>query len=160
MEIQLSNLPKSLKKTLVVFLTALAFGYLSGLDLLKQTTDFKSKGIEENVLGNEIDEYADELHFKMSERQLHAIIHSHVITLGLLFFLLSLMLFFTSYSQGIKSFLMIEPMISLLTTFGGLLLLWNGVLWMKYIIMFSGILMHLSFVLIVFLLLKELLYKK
>ena len=54
---------------------------------------------------------------------------------------------------------MIEPMISLITTFGGLWLLWNGVLWMKYIIMVSGILMHLSFVLIVFLLLKELLYK-
>ena len=160
MEIQLSNLPKSLKNTLVVLLIALAFGYLSGLDLLEQTTDFKSKGIEENVLGNEIDEFADELHFKMSKRQLHAIIHSHVITLGLLFVLLSIMLFFTSYSQGMKSFLMIEPMISLIITFGGLWLLWNGVLWMKYIIMFSGILMHLSFVLIIFLLLKELLYKK
>ena len=160
MEIQLSNLPKSLKNTLVVLLIALAFGYLSGLDLLEQTTDFKSKGIEENVLGNEIDEFADELHFKMSKRQLHTIIHSHVITLGLLFVLLSIMLFFTSYSQGMKSFLMIEPMISLIITFGGLWLLWNGVLWMKYIIMFSGILMHLSFVLIIFLLLKELLYKK
>ena len=118
MEIQLSNLPKSLKNTLVVLLIALAFGYLSGLDLLEQTTDFKSKGIEENVLGNEIDEFADELHFKMSKRQLHAIIHSHVITLGLLFVLLSIMLFFTSYSQGMKSFLMIEPMISLIITFG------------------------------------------
>ena len=160
MNVQLHNLPKSLKNTLVVFLIALAFGYLSGVDLLKHTTDFKSKGVEENVLGNEVDEYAEELHFKMSERELHGIIHSHVITLGMLFAILSVMLFFTSYSQGIKSFLMIEPMVSLITTFGGLWLLWKGVVWMKYIIMLSGILMHLSFVLIVFLLLKELLFKK
>ena len=159
MDVQLHNLPKSLKNTLGVFLIAISFGYLSGLDLLKHTTDFNPKGIEENVLGNEMDEYAEELQFKMSERQLNGIIHSHVITLGVLFILLSVMIFFTSYSQGMKSFLMIEPMISLITTFGGLWLLWNGVLWMKYIIMVSGILMHLSFVLIVFLLLKELLYK-
>lgn len=160
MDVQLRNLPKSLKNTLGVFLIAISFGYLSGLDLLKHTTDFNPKGIEENVLGNEVDEYADELHFKMSERQLHAIIHSHVITLGLLFVLLSFIFFFSSYSKLVKSFLMIEPMISLITTFGGLWLLWNGIVWMKYIIMFSGILMHLSFILIVILLLKDLLFKK
>ena len=57
-----------------------------------------------------------------------------------------------------KSFLMIEPMISLITTFGGLWLLWNGVLDEIHYNVFR-ILMHLSFVLIVFLLLKELLYK-
>lgn len=143
-----------------MFLFVLAFGYLSGVDLLKHTTDFKSKGVEQNVLGNEVDEYADELHFKMSERELHGIIHSHVITLGVLFVMLSFMFFFTSYSEGLKSFLMIEPLVSLITTFGGLWLLWSGVVWMKYIIMLSGILMHLSFVILVVLLLRELLFKK
>lgn len=160
MDIRLHTLPKMLKNTLTVFLLALAFGYLSGVDLLKHTTDFKSKGVEQNVLGNEVDEYADELHFKMSERELHGIIHSHVITLGILFVALSFMFFFTSYSQGLKSFLMIEPLISLITTFGGLWLLWSGVVWMKYVIMISGILMHFSFVLLVVLLLRELLFKK
>ena len=160
MNVQLHNLPKSLKNTLVVFLIALAFGYFSGVDILKHTTDFNSKGVEENVLGNEMDENAEQLHFKMSERELHGIIHSHVITLGMLFVMLSVMLFFTSYNLGIKSFLMIEPMVSLITTFGGLWLLWKGTIWIKYIVMLSGILMHLSFMLIVFLLLKELLFKK
>lgn len=160
MNVQLHNLPKSLKNSLVVFLIALAFGYFSGVDILKHTTDFNSKGVEENVLGNEMDENAEQLHFKMSERELHGIIHSHVITLGMLFVMLSVMLFFTSYNLGIKSFLMIEPMVSLITTFGGLWLLWKGTIWIKYIVMLSGILMHLSFMLIVFLLLKELLFKK
>lgn len=160
MDIRLHKLPKTLKNTLSVFLLVLAFGYISGVDLLKHTTDFKSKGVEQNVLGNEMDEYADELHFKMSERELHGIIHSHVITLGMLFGMLSIMFFFTSYSEGLKSFLMIEPLVSLITTFGGLWLLWSGMVWMKYIVMISGILMHLSFVFLIVLPLKELVFKK
>ena len=105
-----------------------------GLDLLKHTTDFKSKGIQENVLGSEFNEEAEELHFKMSERELHGIIHSHVITISILFAILSFMVFFTNLPYGLKSFLMIEPNVSLVVTFGGLWLLWLGYTWMKYII--------------------------
>ncbi|MFW2347565.1 MAG: hypothetical protein ACN4EF_03300, partial [Wenyingzhuangia sp.] len=45
----------------------------------------------------------------------------------------------------VKKFLMIEPLLSVLVTFTGIYLLWTGVLWMKYIVMFSGILMTASF---------------
>ena len=92
----LHQLPKSLKYSLVVFLITLSFGYLSGVDLVKHTTDFKAQGIEQNILGDELDETAEELYFKMSEKQLHNIIHSHVISLSMLFLLLSLLLFFTT----------------------------------------------------------------
>ena len=160
MNTQLHQLPKLLKYTLVVFLITLSFGYLSGVDLVKHTTDFKAQGIEQNILGDELDETAEELHFKMSEKQLHNIIHSHVISLSMLFLLLSLLLFFTHYPAGLKSFLMIEPMLSLITTFGGLWLLWKGVLWIKYLVMISGLLMHLSLVGLVGLLLYALLFKK
>ena len=108
MNTQLHQLPKSLKYSLVVFLITLSFGYLSGVDLVKHTTDFKAQGIEQNILGDELDETAEELYFKMSEKQLHNIIHSHVISLSMLFLLLSLLLFFTHYPAGLKSFLMIE----------------------------------------------------
>ena len=94
MDVQLHNLPKSLKNTLGVFLIVISFGYLSGLDLLKHTTDFNPKGIEENVLGNEMDEYAEELQFKMSERQLNGIIHSHLITLECCLFYFQCFLYF------------------------------------------------------------------
>ena len=63
-------------------------------------------------------------------------------------------------TKGIKYFLMLEPMVSLVVTFGGLWLLWSGVFWMKYIIMISGIMMHLSLVAIILLLLKDLLFHK
>ncbi|MDC3395264.1 hypothetical protein OAX10_02810 [Flavobacteriales bacterium] len=160
MNFQLHTLPKSLRHTLTVFLLALSFGYFSGLDLLNHTTDFKVAGVEQNVLGNEIDEEADELHFKMSERALQGLIHSHVISLGMLFLILSIIMCFSSYNEGIKYFLMLEPMVSLVVTFGGLWLLWSGVFWMKYIIMISGIMMHLSLVAIILLLLKDLLFHK
>ncbi|MEE2700447.1 MAG: hypothetical protein VYD71_03690 [Bacteroidota bacterium] len=156
MNFQLHALPKSLRRALTVFLLALSFGYFSGLDMLKQATDFKAKGVEQNVLGSEIDETAEELHFKMSERELQGIIHDHVISLAILFLLLSVMLYFSSYNEALKNFLMLEPTISLVVTFGGLWMLWFGISWMKYIIMISGILMHLSIIAIILLLLKDL----
>jgi hypothetical protein len=55
---------------------------------------------------------------------------------------------------------MIEPTLSLIVTFGGLWMMWHGITWVKYLIMISGILMHLSIVCIVLVLLKELLLTK
>lgn len=74
--------------------------------------------------------------------------------------MLSIIMYFSSYNEGIKYFLMLEPMVSLVVTFGGLWLLWSGAHWMKYVIMISGILMHLSLVAIILLLLKDLLLHK
>ena len=70
------------------------------------------------------------------------------------------MAFFTCLPSGLKAFLMIEPNVSLVVTFGGLWLLWLGHTWVKYVIMISGILMHLSLILLVVTLLWQLLLKK
>ena len=160
MDFKLQQLPKAIRISLSVFLLALSFGYFSGLDLLKHTTDYKAEGIQENVLGNEFDEEAEELHFKMSERELQGIIHYHVITISMLFALLSFMVYFTSLPLYFKSFLMIEPNVSLVVTFGGLWLMWLGHTWIKYVIMISGILMHLSMIMLIVTLLWQLLIKK
>jgi len=53
---------------------------------------------------------------------------------------------------------MIEPNVSLVVTFG-LWLLWLGHTWVKYVIMISGILMHLSLILLAVTLLWQLLLK-
>lgn len=160
MTFKLYQLPKPLRLSLSFFLIALSFGYFSGLDMLKQTTDFNSAGIEQNILGNEFDEAAEELHFKMSERELHAIIHSHVISISMILLVLSSFLYFSSWSSRFKLFLMVEPFISLVVTFGGLWLLWLGFTWVKYVIMVSGILMHLSIILMIVIALKELVIGK
>jgi hypothetical protein len=160
MDFKLYQLPKAIRLSLSVFLLTLSFGYFSGLDLLKHTTDYDADGIEANVLGNDFDEKADELHFKMSERELQGIIHSHVISISMIFVLLSFMIYFTSLPKYLKTFLMIEPNVSLVVTFGGLWLLWLGHNWVKYVIMISGILMHLSMIALIIALWWQLLFKK
>ena len=87
MKIKLYQLSKPLRLSIIFFLLALSFGYFSGLNLLNQTTNFNPSGIEQNVLGSEFDENANELFFKMSERELHGIIHSHVISISIILFI-------------------------------------------------------------------------
>lgn len=160
MNFQLFSLPRLLKISISIFLFVLAFGYFSSFDLLRHTTDLNSQGVEENVLGNELDENANELRFKMSERELHGIIHSHVITLSLLFIFLQVIFYFSSAPKFLKSLLMIEPILSIITTFGGLWLLWLGHVWVKYLIMISGTLMHSSLIIMIVILLYDLLIRK
>ena len=54
---------------------------------------------------------------------------------------------------------MIEPFFSVLITFGGIYLMWTGLLWMKYIVMLSGILMTASFTASAFIILVQLFAK-
>jgi len=79
--------------------------------------------------------------------------------MSLIFFLLGLIVSITKLKQRVKIFLMVEPLLSVLLTFGGLYFMWTGVIWMKYIVMFSGTLMTLSFLLSVVIILKQLFEK-
>ena len=159
MKIKLYQLRKPLRLSIIFFLLALSFGYFSGLNLLNQTTNFNPSGIEQNVIGSEFDENANELFFKMSERELHGIIHSHVISISIILFILTTLFYYSSFTR-FKVFLMLEPFISLIVTFGGLWLLWLGYNWIKYVIMVSGMLMHFSILLIIIIIIKELLLGK
>ena len=76
--------------------------------------------------------------------------------MSVIFFLMGLLVCFTNTSIKLKLFLAIEPFVSILLTFGGIYLLWLDLLWFKYVVIFSGILMTLSFLLSAFLILKDL----
>ena len=65
MKIKLYQLSKPLRLSIIFFLIALSFGYFSGLNLLNQTTNFNPSGIEQNVIGSEFDENANELFILM-----------------------------------------------------------------------------------------------
>ncbi len=60
-------------------------------------------------------------------------------------FLVAWNFLFSSLPQQLKFFLIIEPFISISATFGGVYFMWEGILWMKYIVVISGILMILKF---------------
>jgi hypothetical protein len=122
----------------------LNLGFFTGFNFVRVTTSLKASGIEQNYLGNEDDEEAEEMHFRKSEKEILTLIHNHILSLSVIFFILGVLLSMTHISNPLKSFLLFEPFVSLLLTFGGMYVLWKGVIWFKYVIIISGTAMVLS----------------
>lgn len=142
----LLKLPKEIKSFLAVFVLVLSVGYVTGMMFVGQTDSTTPDGIEENYLGNEDDPDAEVMKFEKGDREMLTIIHTHVLSMSMIFFLLGGILLFTALPRGLKFFLIIEPFLSVLVTFGGIYFVWKGVEWMKYIVVLSGILMTFCFV--------------
>ncbi|HNP18536.1 MAG TPA: hypothetical protein PKL31_08895 [Fulvivirga sp.] len=143
----IESFPNYLRKSIFFFILALTFGYFSGFKFIVHTTDLNAQGISENYTGNEYDESANVLKFKRSEGEMLTTIHTHVLSFSLIFFCLGALLVTVPINIKLKYFLMVEPFVSTILTFGGIWLLWLGYDWVKYIVMVSGILITLSFTL-------------
>ena len=154
------TLPKELKALIVVFIIVLSIGFYTGLLFVSDTSSANPNGIEEQYLGNEADEDAMVMKFKKSEKEMLTLVHNHVLSMSIIFFLIGLIISITQLGKKLKLFLMIEPFISVILTFWGIYLLWKGFIWMKYIVMFSGALMTLTFTLSVIIILFQLLKRK
>jgi len=152
--------PREVKSVILIFIVVLSIGFYGGLSFLNNTTSMQPSGIESNYLGNENDEDAETMKFKKSEREILTIVHNHILSLSVIFFLLSLILATTSINKKLKYFLMVEPFVSVLLTFGGIYFLWSGIIWFKYVIMLSGIFMTLTFVVSTLLVVYQLLFSK
>lgn len=137
---------EDVKVLLGVYLLVTSIGFVSALQFVNVTTEGSPKGIEENYLGNEEDLQAEELKFAKSDKQVLNIVHTHMLSMAMLFLILALLVALTPIDGFFRKFLLIEPMVSVLLTFGGIYFLTKGILWMKYVVMLSGILMTLSFV--------------
>ncbi len=136
---------KELKLLVGTFIVVLSVGFYSGLSFVGETSSYSSSGIQENYLGNEDNENAEEMKFKKTDRHMLSVIHSHILSMSVIFFIVALLVTHVDINTALKKFLMIEPLVSVLTTFGGIYFLWKGILWMKYVVMFSGLLMTLSY---------------
>ncbi len=143
----LASMPRQFRLFVIFFVLVLNLGFFTGFSFVRVTTSLNSSGIEQNYLGNEEDEDAEEMHFKKSEQEILTLIHNHVLSLSLIFFILGTLLYMTNVSSKLKSFLLFEPFVSLILTFGGIYILWKGVIWFKFVIMFSGIAMVFSLLL-------------
>ena len=149
----------NIKLLTATFLIVLSIGFFSGINFVEKTSGFNPKGVQENYLGNEEDENADVLKFKKNDKQLSSLIHSHILSMSVIFFIVALLVSATPINTTLKKFLMIEPLTSVLLTFGGIYFLSKGQLWMKYVIMLSGMLMTLSYGISVSIVLRHLLKK-
>jgi len=156
----LLTLPKEIKLLIGSFIIVLSIGFYTGLLFVSETSSANPNGIEEQYLGNEDDEDAMVMRFKKSEKEMLSIVHSHMLSMSIIFFLVGIILSITKLNEKAKLFLMIEPFLSVILTFGGLYFLWKGMLWMKYIVMFSGTLMTLTFTLTIAIILIQLFQKQ
>jgi hypothetical protein len=154
------TLPKELKILIGTFVIVLSIGFFTGLLFVGNTSSANPNGIEEQYLGNESDEDATVMKFKKSDKEMLTLVHNHILSMSIIFFVLGLILNVTQLAKKLKLFLMVEPFISVILTFGGIYLLWKGILWMKYIVMISGTLMTLTFTLSVIIILRQLLKTK
>lgn len=152
----LRTLPRYARVSCAIFVLTLSLGYFTGLAFVFQTESNSPVGLEENYNGNEDNVETMEMKFKKSPREMLTIVHTHVLSISLIFFASSILLFFSQVPQKLKSFLLIEPFVSVIVTFGGIYLLWYGLSFMTYIVILSGVLMTLSYILSVFYILREL----
>jgi hypothetical protein len=141
----LQTFPKYVKLFIASFVVVLSIGYSTGLLFVRQTQSVSPDGIEQNYLGNEDIENVKVMKFEKGAREMLTIIHTHILSMSVLFFFLGGLLAMTSIPKRWKAFLMIEPFFSILITFGGIYFMWMGVIWLKYIVMLSGVLMTLAY---------------
>lgn len=152
----LQSFPIEIKLLIGAFIIVLSIGFYTGLLFVGETSATEPNGIEEQYLGNEADEDAEVMKFKKSEQEMLTLVHNHILSMSIIFFLLGLILSITKLQLKLKLFLIVEPFISVILTFGGLYLLWCGMLWMKYLVMVSGILMTITYSVSVFIILFQL----
>lgn len=156
----LLTLPREIRSFLAVFVVVLSVGYFTGLLFVGQTETTTPNGIEENYLGNEGDPDAEVMKFKKGEREMLTIIHTHILSMSFIFFLLGGIVLLTRLPKKFKFFLILEPFFSILATFGGIYFVWKGVEWVKYVVLASGVLMTVIFITSVSVVLYQLLLKK
>lgn len=152
--------PREIKLLVVAFICTLSIGFYGGITFVNDTTNSNPKGIEERYLGNEADEEAATMKFKKTKAEILTLVHNHILSLSVIFFLLSLILATTSINKRLKLVLMIEPFISIVLTFGGIYFMWLSYSWMKYVIMVSGLFMTATFIASTFLIIKSIFSKK
>ncbi len=156
----LGTFPKEIKLLIGTFLVVLSVGFYTGLLFVNETSSGKPNGIEEHYLGNEAVEDAPVMKFKKSQKEMLTTVHTHILSMSFIFFLLGIILLTTKLNAKLKLFLMLEPFASVLLTFGGIYFLWTGVTWFKYIVMFSGFLMTATYTTSVLIVFSQLLKKK
>ncbi|MCB0410703.1 MAG: hypothetical protein KDD29_10825, partial [Flavobacteriales bacterium] len=127
---------------------------------VRENTNASFSGIEEHYLGNENNEDATEMKFKKPKKEIITMVHNHVLSLSIVFLIISFLVLLTDIQPIFKKILVVEPFVSLLLTFGGIWIMWSGVMWFKYIIMISGILMTITFTTSVLIIIFQLLRKQ
>lgn len=163
MKLKLHSFDLPLKRFLTAYIVVLSIGVSLGLSFLNHTTKMTPAGAVEHFNGS--NENSTDLEFSetyaKSVSELLMTTHNHLIGFSFIFLTIGLIFYFNSIVVGFwKSFLMIEPLVSVFLSFGSL---W-GVRFINdkfiYITVVSAILMYISYFVMVTVSLYELIFKK
>lgn len=155
MTFRLRDADTTLRLFITTFLVVLTMGYLIGLFFVEHTSSMSSVGIQEQFRGTA--ENAAEIKYEKSVNEMYVFLHNHILSLSLVFLSLGGIFYFSSIvSEGVKRFLMVEPLIAIVTTFGGIALVRFVSPMLSWLVMISGASLFICYVVMVFLILKEL----
>jgi hypothetical protein len=163
MNIKLYLIDKQLKILLSVYLIVITIGVSIGLVYLKTTTSMTPKGTVERFNGSNIE--SDQLDIPESYpkpvSELLLTTHNHILGLAFIFLSAGFIFYFNSIVNGVfKTVLMVEPLLSVIITFGSIWLIRFVDQAFVYLTFFSSLLMYLGFYTIVLINLFELLFRK
>ncbi|BDQ02143.1 hypothetical protein [Ignavibacterium sp.] len=162
MNLKLYQFPKQLKKMIAALLISLTFGVLIGLGFLYYTTSYSTKGAIERYNGSQVsDEFDIAENYPKPVSEIFITTHNHIIAFTLIFTVVCSIFYFSSLmNNGLKTFLMIEPFVSIIISFGSLWLMRFVNSNFVYLMAFSSTLIYLSFFVMVSLILIEIFFKR
>jgi len=162
MEFKLYNLEKKIKLFLSVVILTLSIGVLTGLVYLYNTTNLSSSGTIQRLSGSsETSDFDIPDSYPKPISELLITTHNHIIGFSFIFFIVGGVFYFNSIVIGFwKSFLMIEPLISIVITFGSIWLIRFVSTDFVFVAIVSSSLIYISLFLMIVIVLYELAFKK
>lgn len=139
----LHNWPSAFKKLVFTFVLVSFIGVVVGGIMIEVTTHLRPQGVVEQYKGiskNKIDA-ADELKFPKPVKEMLITTHNHILGLSSLFVIVGFLYLATGKNSWLQISIAVEPLISLIVTFGGLWVmryLWSPFV---YVVILSGTLM-------------------
>jgi len=161
----LYQLEKSLKSSILTYLIVISCAVLVGLAYLSSTTNLSPTGTVTRFNGSDDSSITGELDIKDSYAkpisEMLITTHNPIFGLSFLFFSIGLIFYFNSVLQKFwKKFFMMEPLISIIISFGSI---W-GMRFIDYkfvyLAIISSILMYSSFFIMTAVSMFELMFKK
>ena len=150
MNIKLVDLDRTLKHFLLTIISVLTIGVSTGLIYLFVTTNYSATGTVQRFSGSQVSQ--SDNNFEIPEyypkpiSEILITTHNHILGFSFIFFILGIIFYFNSVITGFwKSFLLIEPVISVLITFGSIWLMRFVDATFVYLTIISSTILYLSF---------------
>jgi hypothetical protein len=159
-DLKLKTISGPARWLLSCILLVLTFGYLHGIGFVYLTTGIAPVGVEERYRGSEFTgqdlSTAKEIQYEKSLPEMFNIIHTHILSIGFIFIVISTIFYFSSLTEKWKQFWSIEPFFAIFISFTAMWLMRYVHPKFSWLLVCSGAMMALAFFVMVFYCLKDL----